>query len=358
MKNKRLFKRMSAMLAAALMLITVSVTAFASVPSRPENQYVLDSAGVLSEATEQYIISENEKLFNESGAEIVIVAVDFLGGEEIDDYVYDMFNAWGIGSKERNNGILLVLAIGEDDYYTQAGYGIEEYFNGTKMQSLADDYLEEDFAAGDYESGVKKFFNAAISELKAYEYNDEYVNTDNYEQGGAYENYGGIDYDTSINIGSIVMWIVARIVVALIVVAVIILVIVIIRSAAKGAASTTGSAGGSSFWTGMFIGSRMNRRRSWHNPPPPPHGGFGGPMPGPGPRPTPPRAPKPPRTGGFGGGRPSGGFGGGRPSGGSRPSGGGFSSGGGAHRPSGGGRSSGGGFSRGGGSRGGGAGRR
>lgn len=359
MKQNGLFKRVAAIFAAAFMLITVSVTAVASVPSRPENQYVLDSAGVLSDSIEQYIISENQKLFKESGGEIVIVAVDFLGGEEIDDYVYDMFNAWGIGSKERNNGILLVLAIGEDNYYVQAGYGIEDYFDAAKLQGLVDDYLEDDFAAGDYEAGVKKFFNATLSELKSYEYNDEYTNAD-YVQGGAYENYGGVDYDTGINIGSIVMWIVARIVVVVIMVAVVILIVVIIRSAARSATSSTGSVGGSNnFWTGMFIGSRMNRRRTWHNPPPPPppHGGFGRPMPGPGPRPNPPRPSKPPRTGGFGGpSRPSGGFGGGRPSGGSRPSGGGFSSGGGSHRSSGGGRS--GGFSGGGGSRGGGAGRR
>ena len=87
------------------------------VPERPENQYVLDEAGVLSEETEQEIITQNQSLFEETGAQIAVAAVDFLGGEDIEDYANYMFNYWGVGDYERNNGLLLVLAIGEDNYY-------------------------------------------------------------------------------------------------------------------------------------------------------------------------------------------------------------------------------------------------
>ena len=47
------------------------------VPERPENQYVLDEAGVLSEETEQEIITQNQSLFEETGAQIAVAAVDF-----------------------------------------------------------------------------------------------------------------------------------------------------------------------------------------------------------------------------------------------------------------------------------------
>ena len=111
---------------ALIFSIAMAPGALAAVPDRPENQYVLDSAGVLSSSTERRIISENQELFEDCGAEIVIVAVDFLGGESIEDYAYRLFNSWGIGSTERNNGLLLVLAIGEENYYAQAGYGIDD----------------------------------------------------------------------------------------------------------------------------------------------------------------------------------------------------------------------------------------
>lgn len=318
----------------ALLLCSLSIPALAAVPDRPQNQYVLDEAGVLDDATEREIISQNQRLFEKTGAEIVIVTVDFLGGQEINDYVFELFNSWGVGSKERNNGVLLVMAIGEDNYYAQAGYGIEDYFD-RRMQGLLDDYLEPDFAVGDYDAGARKFFDAVYTELETYSYDDSYDDQE-YDQGGAYEgNYG---YESSFHASSLIFTILGfifRIVLVFVVIVVIIAVIRAFSGGGRGGPGGTGGGGGG-FWRGMFLGSMLNgsRRRRWYAPPPPPPppGGFG-----PGPRP-------PRNGGGFGG---FGGFSGGGRSGGFGGSRGGFS---------GGGRS--GGFSRGGGSRGGGAGRR
>lgn len=324
-------------LATVFFACSLSCPALAAVPDRPQNQYVLDSADVLSDATEQEIVSENQKLFRDTGAEIVVAAVDFLGGEDIEDYVYDMFNSWGVGSQERNNGLLLVLAIAEDNYYVQPGYGIEDYFTGSKLQDLLDQYLEPDFAAGDYDAGVKKFFSAALSEMESYyrDYEDEYTQDKNFNQGGSYYNYsqyGGYGQSGSgFSLGSVLGGFVSIIVRVVVLIVVVLVIVALIRaiSGGGGRGPRGGGGGGGGFWTGMFLGNMLGGRRSrrWYNPPPP--GGFGGPMP-----------PRPPRGGsGFGGfGRP-GGF-----SGGGHSRGGGF------------GRS--GGFHGGGGSRGGGAGRR
>ena len=111
------WKRVLTLTLALALAVVLAAPALAVVPDRPENQYVLDQAGVLSEETEQEIISQNQKLFQETGAQIVVVAVDFLDGEEIDDYAYSLFNTWGIGSVERNNGLLLLMAIAEDNYF-------------------------------------------------------------------------------------------------------------------------------------------------------------------------------------------------------------------------------------------------
>lgn len=328
MKRFAKVKRSLALAAALCMALLLPLTALAAVPDRPANKYVLDQAGVLSDATEKEIVSENKELFEETGGEIVIAAVDFLGGESIRDYAYDMFNSWGVGSEERNNGILLVMAIGEDNYYAQSGYGIEDYFDGGKMQELLDEYLEPDFAAGDYDAGAKKFFDAALSELRAYSYDDDYG-------AGGGNTYDDTVYEEPYESRSpgflrVLITFFVRIVVVIVVVVVI---VALIRSLSGGGPGN-GSGGGGGFWRGMFWGSMLNgRRRRWYGapPPPPPPGGFG-----PGPRP-------PRRGGGFGG---FGGFSGGGHSGGFGGSRGGFS--GGGHS---------GGFHGGGGSRGGGAGR-
>lgn len=304
--------------AALCMALLLPVSALAAVPERPENQYVLDSAGVLSDQTEKGIVSANEKLFRETGAEVVIAAVDFLDGEAIDDYTYELFNSWGVGSAERNNGILLVMAIGEDDYYAQSGYGIEDYFDGSMLQNLLDENVEPFFAQGDYDGAAKAFVGAAVGELQIYYQNSN----QNQEATLASQDESSVNFHRSDLIGRLFS-VLLRVVVAVIVVA---LVICVIRSMSGGGGGGTGGGGGG-FWRGMFWGSMMGSRRNrWYGapPPPPPPGGFGAPR----------------NPGGFGG------FGGG-----SR---GGFSGGGRSH---GGGIGRSGGFSRGGGSRGGGAGR-
>ena len=359
--EKRSHVRFSALCLIFTVLAAVfAVPALAAVPERPANMVVLDEAGVLSESTEREIIEGSSELFERTGAEIVIVAVDFLGGREIDDYAYDLFNEWGIGSAQRNNGLLLVLAIGEDNYYAQAGYGIEDYFD-RRLQELLDDYLEPDFAAGDYDAGVKKFFHAALSELNTYYAEDEY-NDQPYEDHDLWaEPIAGRS-----GLMDTVFRFFGRVILVVLIVVIIVLLLRLLRRGGGGGGGGIGGGGGGGFWRGMFLGGWLSnrRRRSYYIPPvprpvppprpprpaPPVHGGF----PGVPPRPPQGGAPKRPTggfggfggfggLGGFGGSRPSGGFGGSRPTGG---------------RPLGGSRPSGGGFSRGGGSRGGGAGRR
>ncbi len=326
MKNR--FHKFLALCMTALLAVTfLSLPALAYPSSRGDGQYVLDSAGVLSSETEKEIESKNKTLFRDSGGEIVIAAVDFLDGEDIDDYAYDMFNLWGIGSKERNNGLLLVMAIAEEDYYCIPGYGIEDYFTGSHLQDMLDEYVEPDFAKGDYDAAAKKFFAAAYEELKDYKYDDGYGDGE-YNQGGAYENYDydyDDDYDSGFSSFSFVqtlIWFVVRIVIVIVVVVVI---IAVIRAISGGGGRGTTGGGGGGFWRGMFLGNMLgsSRRSRWYGAPPPPPPGGG--------------TPRPPRGNSGFGGHSSGQSGG-------------FHSGGGA--------SHGGGFHSGGGSRGGGAGRR
>lgn len=329
---------------AVLLVVTAIAPAALAVPKRPENQYVLDSADVLSSGTEQRIIKKNQDLSDQYGAEIVVVAVDFLGGEDIEDYTYEMFNDWGVGSVERNNGILLVLAIGEEDYYALSGYGIDDYFDGGRLGDILYDYLEDDFAAEDYDAGVRKVFDALASEVESYYAGGAQAGI---QPEGRDDDYN--DYDSWFSRWSIGHFIsmILSFIFKVIVILLVVWVLVGFFSSWGGGGRGSGGGGGGGFWRGMMLGSMMNRRRNyWHGPygpPPPPPG------PGPGPRPG-------PRPGGFGS-PPRGGFGGGGHSGGFH--GGGSSHGGGAGRSGGfsGGRS-GGGFHGGGGSHGGGAGRR
>ena len=328
--KKRAVCRICSLALALILALGICPAALARVPDRPDNKYVLDTAGVLSEDTEKWIVAENQELFKDCGGEIVVAAVDFLGGEDIRDYTYDMFNTWEIGSDTRNNGILLVLAIGEENYFIQAGYGIDDYFDVPLFSDILNEYLEPDFAAGDYDAGVRKTFGALRTELESY-YEDGPGRNDPMPE----PEYDGGDWDEDsyfsggFSLFRTLKTIAFGIIRGIVIVVIILFVFSLFRG--PGGGPRGGGGGGGGFWRGMWLGSMMGGRRRtyWGAPPPPPPpghrppGGFGG-------------------FGGFGGGS-RGGF-----------SGGGRSHGGGAGRDFGGG----GGFHGGGGSHGGGVGRR
>ncbi len=311
-------KRALAGLALAAALLTGSV--FAAVSAAPENSCVLDEANVLSERTEQAVNDLTIALDEACGAQIGVLTVEFTGDSTTADFAVDTFNTWGVGDPDKNNGVLLLLVTGAEDYYCAVGTGLEKDLTPQKVDDLLWNNLEEGFAKGDYDAGVVAFTNAMYDELC-----DIYgVQPDQSTGGGAPEPVPERPSFVA-RVGSFFTLTILMVVLIFLVV------------------------------LGRILHPVRYVRSRWFGysyPPPPPRRHFYG---GWSRRPPPP--PRPPHSGGPGG---FGGFGGGssRPSSSSRPkSFGGFS--GGSSRGSGAGRRSGGGSSRSGGSRsGGGAGRR
>ena len=143
-------------------------TAQASTSVTGSYQYVMDSQGVISQDTMAYIDAMNASLFAQTGAQIAVEVVDTTGTESIADYTAREFDRLGVGSAERNNGVLLVLAL--ENMYNGAPVG--DYYMGwgsgwssseqQALQSILWSYMEADFAAGDYDAAVRTTFDALI----------------------------------------------------------------------------------------------------------------------------------------------------------------------------------------------------
>ena len=155
-------------LAALLCVLPLAGVAAAEIVQPTDQFYVGDYANVINSDTEQYIVAQNEILEEKTGAQVVVVTVDFTGGMDIEDYAYDLFNEWGIGSSEKNNGVLILMVIGEENYWAMQGSGIENVLTSSKLGDLLYDYLEPDFAAADYDAGAKSIFDAVSGELAKY----------------------------------------------------------------------------------------------------------------------------------------------------------------------------------------------
>jgi uncharacterized protein len=127
--------------------------------------YVNDAANCMTVETTEHIVLANDDLYRQTGAQIVVVTVDTTGGIALEQYAKKLFNDWGVGSGDKQNGLLLLLAITDQNYWITQGQGLENALRAGTLQTLLDTYLEPDFAASRYDAGIRKTFDALLTEM-------------------------------------------------------------------------------------------------------------------------------------------------------------------------------------------------
>ena len=136
------------------------------------NFYVNDYAGVLSLKTENYIMQANVDLEQKTGAQIVVVIVNSLDGKTIEEYATELFREFGIGDKEKNNGVLLLCSTGDRMFRIEVGYGLEGALPDGKTGRIQDQYIIPYLKNNNYDEGIKNGFSAILEEV-CKEYNIE-----------------------------------------------------------------------------------------------------------------------------------------------------------------------------------------
>ena len=152
-----MIKKIVLIIATVLCMCSV---AFAEVPDKPTHDiYVVDNANMLDNSTKSDILNKGKELEENTGAQFVVVTINSLDGQDIESYSNDLFNSWGIGNKDNNNGVLLVVAKNDHKYRLEIGSGLE----GTLTDSLCYDLLSKDikpkFKESKYSEGVSTLYS-------------------------------------------------------------------------------------------------------------------------------------------------------------------------------------------------------
>jgi uncharacterized protein len=126
---------------------------------------VVDEANILSPATEQAIEQESAALEQKTGRQFVVATLKSLRGLEIEDYGYQLGRAWGIGSKDKNDGALLIVAPNERSVRIEVGYGLEGVLTDALSSTIIQGRILPRFRAGDMDGGVKAGADAVVEQL-------------------------------------------------------------------------------------------------------------------------------------------------------------------------------------------------
>lgn len=153
--------RVWAALAPALVVLAMLAALGAQAPENLKPQgYVNDFAGVLDSGARAQLAADAQGIQDQLGVQVAMVTVRSLNGDDPSDFAVRLAHAWGVGQKGKDNGVLLLLAIGDHKYSAQIGYGLEPYLTdadaGTWMRSL-----RPQLRAGDYAG----FFAAMLGQI-------------------------------------------------------------------------------------------------------------------------------------------------------------------------------------------------
>jgi uncharacterized protein len=127
---------------------------------------VVDGAGLLDAATVQRLDGQLGEFERASGIQLVVATVPDLQGYEIEEFGYQLGRAWGIGQKDKNNGVLLIVAQAERKVRIEVGYGLEGTLTDALSASIIQSVIVPRFKTGQFESGVEQGAQAIMAALK------------------------------------------------------------------------------------------------------------------------------------------------------------------------------------------------
>src|SRR5207248_10233990 len=123
--------------------------------------YVNDYANVLSRST---LADLNQKLRDfesqTSNQVLVVIYPKMQSDSSIDDYAVRVAQAWGVGRKDRKNGVVLFIFTQDRKMTLQVGYGLEGAMPDAISKRIIEDEIKPHFQQNDYNGGVRAGIDA------------------------------------------------------------------------------------------------------------------------------------------------------------------------------------------------------
>src|SRR5882757_7948558 len=111
---------------------------------------IVDQANVISADVRSTIEPKLAGLEAKSGIQLVVATVNSLEGQEIEPYANELFRTWKLGEKEKNNGVLLLVAPNEHRVRIEVGYGLEGTLTDALTKVIIQNAIAPRLKTGDF----------------------------------------------------------------------------------------------------------------------------------------------------------------------------------------------------------------
>jgi len=143
----------------SFLFLPLVVLAFV-VPEKPTS-FVSDYAEMLKPEERTTLENKLSEFEKQTTNEIAIVIIESLEGDAIENVAQKVFTKWGIGKKDKNNGVLLLISLDDRQTRIQTGYGVEPYLTDIGTSYIQSDIITPAFKQGNYFNGI----NGAVDKM-------------------------------------------------------------------------------------------------------------------------------------------------------------------------------------------------
>jgi uncharacterized protein len=153
-----------------LMLLTDTLLSATDIPYLTGR--VTDNAEIISETTRQSLTVSLKEHEDRTSNQIAILTVPTINGESIEEYAVEVFDAWKLGQKGKDNGILIVVVPNDRRMRIEVGYGLEATLTDAMAGRIIQFAITPKFKNGDYDGGITDGVRAVIDVLEGGELAD------------------------------------------------------------------------------------------------------------------------------------------------------------------------------------------
>ena len=117
-------------------------------------RYTSNPDGILSQSAVEAIDRACDSLHSASRAQIAVVAIEDIEGDDVFQFAIDLFSAWGVGGKSSDNGLGILLVTEKREIRFVTGYGLEGVLTDAMCKRIQQRYMVSHLSAGDYSTGM------------------------------------------------------------------------------------------------------------------------------------------------------------------------------------------------------------
>lgn len=151
------------------------------IPPKPQPaKYCNDFANLLSSDEAITLESKLESYYDSTSTQLVVVIVHNLDGMALWEYAQQLGEKWGVGQKDKDNGLVLLIATEEHKIFITTGYGLEDKITDAQSKRIITQIISPAFKQKAYAAGINQALDRIIALCSG-----QYVNDTNPDEGSS-----------------------------------------------------------------------------------------------------------------------------------------------------------------------------